>query len=289
MDRVNRNCAIIAVGCGLGARDHGCAHGPEVLRDMGLLERLAIIAPSLIWQDVAVDEGGGITPALSVATTCRNLADVVAETLRRGLFPIIIGGDHSIAMGTWSGLRRTMAPEQGFQLLWIDAHMDCHVPATSPSGALHGMPLACLLGRCHPDLAGIPCPVPPLRPDQIVLAGVRSFEPEEEDFTHHAGIRVIAMAEIRAKGLSLLLAPPDRPFGITLDLDALDPEDAPGVGSPVPGGLRAEELLAALERLLSSPHCLALEIVEFSPPHDVGGKTAALIETILGMALQPGQ
>jgi arginase len=285
---MNRHCAIIAVGVGHGARDPGCAEGPLVLKSSGLFQRLAVLSPSLTWHDVPVAVSLA-SPALIVAQACDALAGAVAGARAEGRFPIILGGDHSIAMGTWSGLRRTLDREASFELLWIDAHMDCHDPSTSPSGALHGMPLACLLGRCHIDLSGIACPGPPLRPDQVTQIGIRSFEPEEEDFARKSGLKTIHMDEITARGLDTVMPRPSGAFGITLDLDAIDPQDAPAVGTPEPGGIRAADLLPVLSRLLASPHCLALEIAEYSPPHDVEGRTAALIEAILQAAVQPGE
>lgn len=281
---MDRRSAIIAVGIGQGARDRGCAEGPRCLREAGAFGRLAAARPSLAWGELELPPAS-LPPALVVARTCDTLAAAVAGARADGRFPIVVGGDHSIAMGTWSGLRRVVEP---FDLLWIDAHMDSHTPDTSPSGALHGMPLACLLGRCHPALAGIACPAPPLRPDRVSLIGVRSYEPEEEDFARRSGLRVVHMAEVTVRGLAASLPPPSRPFGITLDLDAIDPEDAPAVGSPVPGGIRAAELLESLRPLLASPLCLALEVVEYSPPHDVAGRTARLVEDILRAAVIPG-
>lgn len=286
---MNRRCTIIAVGIGEGARDPGCAKGPEVLKKSGILDRLAARSPGLCWQEVPVSASAAASPATVVAQACDALAQAVAAARSEGRFPIVVGGDHSIAMGTWSGLSRALDPPGRFDLLWIDAHMDCHDPSTSPSGALHGMPLACLLGRCHPQLAGVACPAPPLKPGDVTLVGVRSFEREEDAFAHQSGLRVIRMEEVTAKSLAAILPRPARPFGITLDLDAIDPEDAPAVGSPVPGGIAASELLEALRPLLASPHCLALEIAEYSPPHDVAGKTAILMEAILAMAAQPGE
>lgn len=285
---MDRQCAIIAVGVGQGARDPGCAEGPLVLKSSGLFQRLAALSPSLTWHDVPVAVSPA-SPALIVAQACDALAGAVASARAEGRFPIIIGGDHSIAMGTWSGIRRTLAPELSFQLLWIDAHMDCHDPSTSPSGALHGMPLACLLGRCHTDLSGIACPAPPLRPEQVTQIGIRSYEPEEADFARQSGLKTIHMHEIAARGLEAVMPTPLGAFGITLDVDAIDPEDAPAVGTPEPGGIRAAQLLPVLSRLLASPHCLALEIAEYSPPHDVEGRTAALMEAILRAAVQPGE
>lgn len=285
---MDRRSAIIAVDMGLGAPDQGCAEGPRFLRQSGTFDRLAALSPDLNWTHLPPPPSSS-SPAITVARTCDALAAQVVEATAEGRFPIVLGGDHSIAMGTWSGLRRSLPSKAGFDLLWIDAHMDCHVPATSPSGALHGMPLACLLGHCHPELAGIACPAPPLRPDRVTQIGIRSFEPEEAALARRLGLRVVTMTELAERGLGTVLRPPESAFGITLDLDAVDPEDAPGVGTPEPGGIRAADLLAALAPLLASPRCLALEITEFNPSHDIAGRTAALVEAILTLAIQPGE
>ncbi|TAN58982.1 MAG: ornithine--oxo-acid transaminase, partial [Magnetospirillum sp.] len=156
------------------------------------------------------------------------------------------------------------------------------------SAALHGMPVACLMGRCHPRLTVTTCPRPVLSPGQIQLVGVRSFEPEEVILAATMGVSVITTAELRHHDLAQLLAKAagDGPFGVSLDLDAIDPTDAPGVGTPVGGGIGGHALLAALTPLLALPRCLGLEIAEFNPHHDIDHRTAALVEALIGAALQ---
>ncbi|CAA7626388.1 arginase [Magnetospirillum sp. SS-4] len=279
----NRDSIIIAVGCGHGARDRGCADGPAALR------RPAADA-AIPWIDIAVTAPPGRSADMVVADVCDRLARRVESECRRGRFPVVIGGDHSIAVGTWTGMRRAPAGVTGFRLVWIDAHMDCHVPQTSPSSALHGMPVACLMGECHPRLTAAACPCPVFAPGCIRLVGVRSFEPEEVVLAARMGVAVTHMAEIERQGLARVLAEAagDGPFGISLDLDAVDPLDAPGVGSPVEGGIRGDALLAALTPLLASPRCLGLEIAEYNPNHDIDRRTARLVEALIGAATATG-
>jgi hypothetical protein len=159
------------------------------------------------------------------------------------------------ATGTWSGAAAALRPRGALGLLWIDAHMDAHRPHTSPSGNLHGMPLACLLGHGEPALATL-AGAPALAPAHVCLVGVRSYEAEEAQLLEQLGVRVFLMDEVRRRGLPAVLREAHAVvtrgtagFGVTLDVDAVDPQEAPGVGTPAPGGLRAGSLLAELERL----------------------------------------
>lgn len=286
-----RRSTIIAMGCGHGARDRGCADGPAALCRDGLPRRLRRRARHTSWVDLTMAAPPDQAADSVVAEACDRLAHRVEHEKRQGRFPIVIGGDHSIAVGTWTGMTRALAAGTEFRLVWIDAHMDCHVPQTSPSSALHGMPVACLMGLCHPRLVAAACPCPALGPGCIRLVGVRSFEPEEMLLAAHMGVAIADMAEVTRRGLAEILAEAagDGLFGISLDLDAIDPADAPGVGSPVAGGIRGPDLLAALAPLLASPRCLGLEIAEFNPSHDIDHRTALLVEALIGAALSPGE
>jgi arginase len=279
---MSRACTIIGMGCGHGARDRGCADGPQTLRRGGLAERLRLNFPDLRCMELLASAG---EPFAVVAGLCDQLAGLVARIVRNHRFPLVIGGDHSCAIGTWSGISRALGGPESFRLIWIDAHMDMHTPQTSPSGALHGMPLACLLGHGDPALA---CHPPALAPGNVTLMGIRSWESEEADLARRLGVRVVGMADLNLPPALTQAAGSGR-FGITIDLDAIDPIDAPGVGTPVAGGIRASALLAALAPLLASPACVGLEIAEYSPPHDIDHRTAALVEAFIMAALQPGE
>lgn len=173
-------------------------------------------------------------------------------------------------------------------LVWIDAHMDSHTAETSPSGNIHGMPLAALLGYGGPELTQIQMTDPKLSPEFLSLIGVRSFEAPEAQFLQRLGVRVYDMQEVKTRGLEIILAEAiaraeqsPSGFGVSLDLDALDPNDAPGVGVPESGGLLAEALCQALTQLKHNKNLLGIEIVEYNPCLDNDYKTEQLIQKIL--------
>ena len=277
---------IIGAASGVGACDSGCEDGPSAFHcsaDWRELERYPLVAwgATLFPPDAA-----GAVPVGRVADLCRRLADSVGETLADGAFPLVIGGDHSIAIGTWSGVARFAGAPVG--LLWIDAHLDSHTPETTHSGAIHGMPLACLLGRGDQRLLDMGLRGAQIDPRHTVVLGPRSWEAEEAELLARMGVRVICRNEIGARGLAACLAEVAAimtaapcGFGITIDLDAFDPAAAPGVGSPEPGGLRARELRGGLQRLAAIPGLRALELAEYNPNRDRDGLTAKLIRNLI--------
>jgi arginase len=218
------------------------------------------------------------------------LANHITHTIKQGLFPVTIGGDHSLAIGTWSGIIHALDAAQQFGLLWIDAHMDSHTPQTTPSHAIHGMPLAVLLGHGEPALVNIAQSVVKLLPKQVVLYGVRSFEKGEADLLAGLHVRIYDMEEIRDRGVEVTLAEAvnqvalaPKGFGVSIDLDAFDPKEAPGVGSPASGGLFSEVFLPELKKVLQHPKLQALELTEFNPVLDKNKLTEKLIFNILGI------
>jgi len=231
------------------------------------------------------------TPLHAVAALAERLADEVESVLLAGHFPLVVGGDHSCAIGTWSGVHRALAPRGRVGLIWIDAHMDSHTFATTPSGQINGMPLAALLGHGEPALTGIDGAGAALQPAQVCLVGVCSYEAGEAALLQRLGVRVFDMAEIHRRGLAevfdealAIVRRGTAGFGVSVDLDALDPDEAPGVGSAVPDGLRGAELAAALSRLRDDPAFVAMEIVEYNPRRDRDRVTAraagALVDAI---------
>jgi arginase len=205
-------------------------------------------------------------------------------------FCVTLGGDHSVAIGTWSGTILALAAQQQFGLLWIDAHLDSHTPDTSPSQAIHGMPLAVLLGYGEPALVNLLKKGPKLLPQHVVLFGIRSFEEEEAALLSSLKVRIYDMEEIRDRGIELCLqeaiqivngAP--KGFGISIDLDAFDPIEAPGVGSPEPNGIFPDAFIPELKNAFSHPNLKALEIVEYNPTRDQDNKTLKLTQKILGL------
>lgn len=283
---------IIGAASGLGAQDPGCADGPVAFHRSQAWHELAHHRQIDWGRMLFTTARAGRSEITRIADLCRRLADEVMQAAEAGDLPLIIGGDHSVAIGTWSGAARFANAPLG--LLWIDAHLDSHTPETSYSGAVHGMPLACLLGRGDKRLLGIGRPGPQVDAAHTVVLGARSYEPEEMIFLRRVGVRIIASDEIDARGfaacleeaVAIVTAAPAG-FGLTLDLDAIDPGAAPGVGSPEPDGLWDGDVLAALADMATRPGLRAVEIAEYNPDRDWQGRTARLIAELIGEML-PG-
>lgn len=285
-----RRLRLIGAASGVGAQDRHCEHGPIAFRRSQAWHELEH-HPAIDWgETLFAPDRPGLTPVERIADLCRRLADEVADACTAREFPLVLGGDHSVAIGTWSGVARSAGAPLG--LLWIDAHMDSHTPETTHSGAIHGMPLACLLGRGDKRLLGFGLPGRQVLPAHTVVLGARSYEPEEAEFLDRLGVRVIGADEIALRGfaaalneaLSIVATAPDG-FGVTLDLDALDPVYAPGVGSPEPDGLGLQETLRTLRRVVEQPGLRAVEIVEYNPDRDRHGRTAHLITALIEAVL----
>jgi arginase len=283
-----RDTVVLGVAGGYGAADPACQDGPEVLRALRFLGDLQDSRGSFRWDEpirIGQDVGGDSLGA--VEDIARQLADRAGRYVQEGSFPLVIGGDHSCAIGTWSGVRGTLGPEARLGLIWVDAHMDSHTFATSPGKRIHGMPLACLLGFGDPRLTGIAGPGAKLLPEDVCLIGVRSFESGEAALLGKLGVRIVFMEEIRRCGLrqvfgeALALVRHDTAgYGISIDLDVLDPAEDPGVGSPVAGGLLRADLAAALCLAHGDDRLLALEIVEYNPYRDEHFATARAIHDL---------
>jgi arginase len=275
---------IIGVASGIGAQDPGCEKGPWAVKHSHPMERLARDTEwsDLIYPRIGLDKWDRI------ADLAHRVGDEVERALAAGDFPVVVGGDHSCALGTWSGVGRWLAGKGPLGLLWIDAHMDSHIPETSASHAVHGMPLAALLGFGEHHLISLAGKPPVLRPEHVCLLDVRSYEEDEAALLGRLGVRVIGAREVLARGLrDALTEAVERVssgtagFGISLDLDALDPREAPGVGSPEPDGLSAHDLLPALAPVLARPGLSALEIAEYNPEHDRHQMTLELVVELL--------
>ncbi|MEK6750124.1 MAG: arginase [Pseudomonadota bacterium] len=284
-------CVFHALGIAscAGASDRTCQTGPDIL--YGLLQRqpVAHAHGELRWATTLRDPTGPGLDALAVVTA---LAQRVAQQTRlwvaHGHAFVVVGGDHSCAVGTWSGAAHGMRARGPLGLIWIDAHMDGHTPETSPSGALHGMPLAILLGHGPHDLTQLAGALPTLQARHVWLIGVRSYEAQEQQRLTELGVNIVYMPEVKARGIvSVLmqaraeLARATAAYGVTIDLDAVDPVDAPGVGCPEPGGIHADDLLAGLRGMGHDPCVVGLEIAELNPRYDPTQKTALLARDLL--------
>ncbi|MBU1264181.1 MAG: arginase [Gammaproteobacteria bacterium] len=285
-----RNIMIIGAASGAGAPDPATAEGPDALRRYRVFHDTPL--QHVAWDAILrVPRDAQDTPIHAVAALGERLAHEVAAVLQAGHFPLVVGGDHSCAIGTWSGVHHVLVDRGPVGLIWIDAHMDSHTFATTPSGQIHGMPLAALLGHGEAALTAIDGPEAKLRPEHVCLIGVRSYEAGEAALLQRLGVRVFGMDEIRRRGLSAVFAEAlaivrngTAGFGVSVDLDALDPEEEPGVTTPVAGGLRRAELAAALSQLRGDPVFVAMEIVEYNPRRDRDRATAdaaaALVDAI---------
>ena len=269
----------------LGAGRRGVDMGPSALR-LARLERALV--------DLGHDlrDLGNIDAPIAEATVNPNglpYADAIAETCRKAyskllavpddVFPIALGGDHSISMGTLAGVARGRRTG----VVWVDAHGDLNTPETSPSGNIHGMPLAHLLGLGDPRLLGIWGGGAAVRAEDIVFVGLRSLDARERELIRGRGIRTYTMKEIDTRGIADIareavdyLAEVER-IHVSFDADALDPDLAPGVGTPVPGGLRYREAHLLMELLADSDRVTSLDLVEVNPILDVRNRTAQIM------------
>jgi arginase len=283
-----RSIMVIGAASGAGAPDPACAEGPEALRRYRVFHDTPL--QHVEWDAILrVPHEAQDTPLHAVAALSARLAAEVESVLQAGHFPLVVGGDHSCAIGTWSGVHRALAEKGPIGLIWIDAHMDSHTFATTPSGQIHGMPLACLLGHGEAALTAIDGPEAKLAPEHACLIGVRSHEAGEAALLHRLGVRVFDMDEIRRRGLAevfdealAIVRRGTAGFGVSVDLDALDPEEEPGVGTPVPGGLCRAELADALSHLRGDPAFVAMEIVEYNPRRDRQHATAEAAGSLVG-------
>lgn len=281
---------IIGAASGWGAPDRGCEDGPDVLRTSEILLRLQA-ENRCAWERTLTPRPNGQTDPMPIVTEfCGRLSAEVLAVRAQGHLPVVMGGDHSCAVATWSAVREAQHGLLG--LVWIDAHMDSHTPQTTLTGAIHGMSVAALLGFGDRRLTGLIRPEPKLHPPNVCLVGVRSFEEAEAALLRQLGVRVFFMDEIRRRGLGAVLAEAiaiaragTAGFGVSLDLDVVDPADAPGVCTPAADGIRGGELAERLTMLRGAPGLAGLEIVEFNPHLDHGGKTARLAGELLAAIL----
>ncbi len=285
-----RTLRLIGAPTDAGAGTAGARLGPEALRMAGL-------AAALQQQGWRVADGGDLTgprnlrypPQLAsaalqeVVAWNRLLFQAVQEALSWGHVPLVLGGDHSLAIGSIAAVAEH-CQRQGLKLrvLWLDAHPDCNTPETTPSGHLHGMPLACLLGAGPARLTHLSAMRPAVRPDQVRLLGVRSVDPGEEVFLASQGLEVVRMPWVQAHGMAAALdkvlvgVDAQTHLHLSLDLDALDPQWAPGVSTPVPGGLDLTHMRRCMQRLCLSGRVGSVDLVELNPLHDLQSRTARL-------------
>jgi arginase len=280
--------AAVEVAIGAGAKDSGCRDGPAGFRQQAEAD-LRARGVTLAWRYMPPSLREIAAPPLDVvASTARWTARVTRNFVTKDNRFLVVGGDHSCAVGTWSGVADALRPSGALGLIWIDAHMDMHVPETSHSGAINGMPVAALLGYGAPQLTSVAHSGAAIDPRHLCLIGARSFEPEEVAFAQRHGVRVIDMPEVQRRGIKAVLAEAraiaargTAGYGVSLDLDAFDPVEAPGVGTPAPDGIHAADFLAPWSELIKDPACVGIEIVEYNPARDRDGRTARLMQDLV--------
>jgi arginase len=294
-DRTGRNVAVIGAALDLGAGRRGVDMGPSAIRYADLDDRLGELG-------IGCADWGNVPTAVAEATasgdpkarflsqikeTCERIARAVARAVGEDRTPIVLGGDHSIALGTLGG----MASVHGTGgAIWFDAHGDLNTPATTPSGNVHGMPLGAALGRDTESFASEAWPLPALDPAHVVLVGVRSLDESERAYVRESGIGAYTMSEIDRRGIEPVVREALERVGaapfvhISVDMDVVDPDVTPGVGTPVRGGLSYREAHLAMELVAESGLLSSLEVVEVNPILDRGNETAALAVELVASA-----
>ena len=282
----------------LGQSRRGVDMGPSALRVAGLQTRLKSLGHTVedignlnVRQPEEQPYGEKRAKYLNeIAESCRGLAEITARTLTDGYFPLVLGGDHSIAVGSCSGVSnffRAQSKRVGY--LWLDAHGDMNTPESSPSGNIHGMPLAAIIGYGAPELVEMLGYKPKVEPRNVCLVGARDLDPKERRLIKESGVHVFTMRDIDERGMRDVMSEALRfvtddtdGVAVSLDLDFVDPDDAPGVGTPVRGGVTYREAHLAMEMIADSEAMVSLEIVEINPVIDTHNQTALLgVEMVL--------
>jgi arginase len=290
-----RPIGVIGAALDLGSGRRGVDMGPSAIRYAQLGERIEELGLSIhdhgnvrTGMVEALDQGDPSARYWSaIKRTCEELADHVAATVSDGEMPLVLGGDHSIAIGTMGGLARVHGVPGG--VVWLDAHTDINSPTTSPSGNVHGMPLAVALGlTADPRFESSAWPLPMIREEHTALVGVRSVDAGERDRLASLGVSVFTMEDVDRHGMRQVMEDAIAAVSaaafvhVSLDMDVLDPDQAPGVGTPVRGGITYREAHLAMEMLATSGVVSSIEVVEVNPVLDERNATASLaVELVL--------
>jgi arginase len=293
--------AIIGAPLDLGQDRRGVDMGPSAMRVANLNKRLVSLGYEVedrgnipVAQPEAAPEGPSHARYLpQIAETCRRLAIAVGQAASQNKVPLLLGGDHSIAIGSIAGLSRTFRKKkQAVGLIWIDAHADMNTPETSPSGNIHGMPLACCIGMGPRELTHLFGYSPKVAPRNVALVGVRNVDQLEAPHVRDSGVRAFTMRHIDERGLRAVMdeaieiaSNGTAGFHLSLDMDYVDPSEAPGVGTPVRGGGTYREAHLAMEMICDSGKMLSMEVVEVNPVIDEVNRTADLAVELVMSAL----
>jgi arginase len=289
---------IIGVPMDLGASRRGVDMGPSALRVAGLQTRLKQLGHSV--EDIGnvpvpqpEEQHYGEKNAkylVEISEVCKDVAEMVRKALDEDLVPVVLGGDHSIAVGTTAGTAAHFGKKsKRIGMIWLDAHGDMNTPETSPSGNVHGMPLAAIMGYGPPELVNIAGVKPMVEPRNVALVGIRELDSKERRLVKESGVHVFTMRDVDERGMREVMAEALRfatddtaGAAVSLDMDFVDPSDAPGVGTPVRGGVTYREAHLAFEMIADSRRMVSLELVEINPVIDLHNTTAALgVELVL--------
>lgn len=297
--------AIIKVPFDLGAGTRGASLGPDcLLQEAGLTDKLnslsvpyeiagEVVVPAIVSTAIEAFDPAQTPPNLKhiaeVYAMSDSLAEQVSAAAASGAFPLVIGGDHSIAIGTIAGLAEHYA---NMGVIWFDAHSDMNTEHTSPSGNIHGMSLGISLGRGFEPLTKLRGICPKIKPEHVAIIGARSLDPDEKKFIRSLGVACYTMHDIDRMGIARVMDEVIRRMQretdgvhISFDIDSVDPREAPGTGTPVKGGLSYREAHLAMELLYQSGIATSAELVEVNPCLDQGLKTATLAVELIGSLL----
>ena len=289
---------IIGVPMDLGQSQRGVDMGPSALRYAGLTKCLEGLGYQVVnagnievpIRDTLPPEGGlAYLPA--VVRACQSIYQDGQAAITAGCLPLFLGGDHSLSVGTIGGVSH----QERIGVIWIDAHADFNTPATSPSGNLHGMPLAALMGYGAPELVNLGRAGPKLHRTDVMLIGLRDVDPEERFLLKQSGVGIYTMREIDERGIAVVATEALKRLShlahihVSFDVDSLDPREAPGVGTPVTGGLTYREAHLLMEIIADSDRLCSVDVVEINPILDSQNHTAqialGLIASLLGRSI----
>lgn len=293
--------AVIGAPMDLGAGRRGVDMGPSAIRVANLDERIAQLGYEVRdLGNVMVDqpESSPVGPSnarylAQIAHTCTRLAELVEKAAGEDRLPLVLGGDHSIAVGTVAGVANHYRKNgQSIGLIWVDAHADMNTPEISPSGNVHGMPLACCIGKGPAELTHLLGYAPKVDPRNVALVGIRSVDDKEKKIVQQTGVNVFTMRDIDERGLRQVMqdaiqAATDGTAGfhVSYDMDSVDPHEAPGVGTPVKGGITYREAHLVMEMLGDTDKITSIEMVELNPVIDEANKTGILAVELVMSAL----
>ncbi len=278
--------AVIGAACSIASTDKGSEQAPLVLQQSTLLQAIDL---NLAWDQIIFSRGSEMKLAAmdNVVRYSQHIAKRTSRAITRNEKFLTVGGDHSCAIGTWSGAAHQWREQGDLGLLWIDAHIDAHTPSTSETGNIHGMPVAHLLGQGDNRLCQLLDDNIKIKPENLALIGIRSYEKGERELVERLGVRVYYIEEVNERGIDAVLAEAyqhirrnSSAWGISIDIDGFDPAFAPAVHTTVPGGINPEQFVQALAELPKND-MLGAEIAEFCPKLDKDQVTEKLISELV--------